>query len=43
LLKGTVKTAKQKKEAEDLAKKVPNVQQVVNEIEINTNKHSAAS
>ena len=40
LLKGTVKTARQKKEAEDLAKKVPNVQQVVNEIEVNTNKHS---
>jgi hyperosmotically inducible protein len=29
VLKGSVKTAKQKKEAEDLAKKVPNVEQVV--------------
>jgi hyperosmotically inducible protein len=43
VLKGTVKTAKQKKEAEDLAKKVPNVQQVVNEIEINNNKHTSAA
>ena len=42
VLKGTVKTAKQKKEAEDLAKKVPNVQQVVNEIEINPKKHSTS-
>ena len=32
VLKGSVKTAAQKKEAEHLAKKVPNVQQVVNEI-----------
>jgi len=43
VLKGTVKTAKQKKEAEDLAKKVPNVQQVVNEIEINSGKHSTTA
>ena len=43
VLKGTVKTAKQKKEAEDLAKKVPNVQQVVNEIEINNGKHSTTA
>jgi len=43
VLKGSVKTAKQKKEAEDLAKKVPNVQQVVNEIEIKPGKHSTAS
>jgi len=43
LLKGSVKTARQKKEAEDLAKKVPNVQQVVNEIEIKPGKHSTAS
>jgi hyperosmotically inducible protein len=40
VLKGSVKTAEQKKEAEDLAKKVPNVQQVVNEIEVNPKKHS---
>lgn len=43
VLKGSVKTARQKKEAEDLAKKVPNVQQVVNEIEIKSGKHSTAS
>jgi len=42
VLKGSVKTAKQKKEAEDLAKKVPNVQQVVNEIEVDPKKHSTA-
>ena len=33
-LKGTVKTAQQKQEAELLASKVPNVQQVVNQIEV---------
>jgi hyperosmotically inducible protein len=43
VLKGTVKTAKQKKEAESLAKHVPNVQQVVNEIEIKPDKHSPAN
>jgi hyperosmotically inducible protein len=43
VLKGTVKTARQKKEAEDLAKKVPNVQQVVNEIEVKPSKHSTAN
>jgi hyperosmotically inducible periplasmic protein len=42
VLKGSVKTARQKKEAEDLAKKVPNVQQVVNEIEVKPGKHSTA-
>ena len=31
------------KTAEDLAKKVPNVQQVVNEIEINNSKHSTTA
>jgi hyperosmotically inducible protein len=40
LLKGTVKTPDQKKEAGDLAKKVPNVQQVVNELEVKPKKHS---
>jgi hyperosmotically inducible periplasmic protein len=40
VLKGTVKTAAQKKEAGKLAKEVPNVQQVVNEIEIKPGKHS---
>jgi osmotically-inducible protein OsmY len=34
-LKGTVKTEKQKKKAEDLAKKVPQVQHVVNDIAVN--------
>lgn len=39
-LKGSVKTAAQKKQAEQLAKTVPNVAQVVNELEINPKKHS---
>jgi hyperosmotically inducible protein len=43
LLKGTVKTTKQKREAEDLAKKVPNVQQVVNELEVKPQKHSTSN
>ena len=43
VLKGSVKTARQKKEAEDLAKKVPNVQQVVNEIEVKSDKHSTTN
>jgi hyperosmotically inducible protein len=43
VLKGSVKTEKQKKEAEDLAKKVPNVQQVVNELEVKPNKHSTSN
>ena len=43
VLKGTVKTAQQKKEANDLAKKVPNVEQVVNELEIKPDKHSTPS
>jgi hyperosmotically inducible protein len=42
VLKGTVKTVEQKQEAEDLARQVPNVQQVVNELEVNPNKHSTA-
>jgi hyperosmotically inducible periplasmic protein len=40
MIKGTVKTAAQRKEAFQLAKAVPNVQQVVNEIEIKPGKHS---
>jgi len=40
MLTGSVKTTAQKKEAEALAKKVPNVQQVVNEIEVKPGKHS---
>lgn len=43
VLKGTVKTDKQRKEAEDLAKKVPNVQQVVNELEVKPGKHSTTN
>jgi hyperosmotically inducible protein len=42
-LKGTVKTAAQKKEAEKLAKSIPNVQQVVNTIEVKPGKHSSTS
>jgi hyperosmotically inducible protein len=34
-LKGTVKTNQQKAEAEQLASKIPNVQQVVNQIDVN--------
>jgi hyperosmotically inducible protein len=40
---GSVKTAEQKAEVEKLAKKVPNVQQVVNELEVKPNKHSTAA
>lgn len=43
ILKGTVKTLEQKSEAESLAKTVPNVQQVVNEIEVKPTKHSTAN
>jgi len=43
VLKGTVKTVAQKHEAEALAKKVPNVQQVVNELEVKPKKHSTAN
>jgi hyperosmotically inducible periplasmic protein len=42
-IKGSVKTEAQKKEAEKLAKTVPNVQQVVNEIEVKPGKHSTAA
>jgi hyperosmotically inducible protein len=41
-LKGSVKTAAQKAEAGKLAKQVPNVQQVVNEIEVKPGKHSTS-
>jgi len=34
-LKGSVKTSQQKTEAEQLASKIPNVQQVVNQIDVN--------
>jgi hyperosmotically inducible protein len=43
VLKGEVKTLKQKNEAESLAKHVPNVQQVVNELEVKPKKHSTAN
>ena len=40
VIKGTVKTVAQKKEAGTLGKQVPNVQQVVNELEVKPGKHS---
>lgn len=43
LLTGSVKTPQQKKEAESLAKKVPDVQQVVNELEVKADKHSTTN
>ena len=43
VLKGSVRTAAQKKEAGNLAKQVPNVQQVVNELEVKPKKHSPAN
>ena len=43
VIKGSVKTEQQKSEAENLAHQVPNVQQVVNELEVKANKHSTPS
>jgi len=43
VLKGSVKTERQRNEAAKLAKQVPNVQQVVNEIEVDPKKHSTAA
>jgi hyperosmotically inducible protein len=43
VLSGSVKTVAQKREAGHLAKHVPNVQQVVNEIEVKPGKHSSSS
>jgi len=43
VLTGSVKTTAQKKEAESLAKRVPNVQQVVNELEVKPDKHSTSN
>jgi hyperosmotically inducible protein len=40
---GSVKTAAQKKEVTTLAKQVPNVQQVINELEVKPGKHSTPS
>jgi hyperosmotically inducible protein len=42
VLKGSVKTAAQKKQAEMLAKNLPNVKEVVDEIEVKPDKHSTA-
>lgn len=41
-LSGSVKTEAQKREAEKLAKHIPNVQQVVNEIKVEPKKHSTS-
>jgi len=43
VIKGSVKTTQQKAEAETLAKQVPNVQQVVNELQVKSGKHSTPS
>jgi BON domain len=43
VLIGSVKTQAQKKEAASLAKHLPNVQQVVNEIEVKSDKHSTSN
>jgi hyperosmotically inducible protein len=43
VIKGSVKTEKQKADAESLAKQVPNVQQVVNELEVKPHKHPTPS
>lgn len=40
IIKGSVKTSEQKAEAENLAKQVPNVGQVVNELKVKSDKHS---
>jgi hyperosmotically inducible protein len=40
VITGSVKTSAQKREAGTLAKSVPNVQQVVNELEVKPDKHS---
>ncbi len=42
-LKGAVRTEREKKEAEELAKKVPQVQHVVNEIQVRPSKQSASN
>jgi hyperosmotically inducible protein len=43
VLSGSVKTGEQKREAGKLAKSVPNVQQVVNELEVDPKKHSTTN
>ena len=42
VLKGSVKTRAQRQEAVQLAKAIPNVQEVVNEIEVKPDKHATA-
>jgi osmotically-inducible protein OsmY len=42
-LKGAVRTEREKKQVEELAKKVPQVQHVVNEIEVRPKKQSASN
>lgn len=42
-LKGTVRSYKERQQAEDLAKKVPDVQHVVNELQIRAGKPSPAN
>lgn len=43
VLKGSVKTSAQRNEANTLAKNIPNVKEVVNEIEVKSDKHSTAN
>ena len=43
VLSGSVKTSAQKAQAGQLARSVPNVQSVVNEIKVEPKKHSAAN
>jgi hyperosmotically inducible protein len=43
VINGSVKTSAQKTEVSTLAKKVPNVEQVVNELEVKPGKHSTPS
>jgi hyperosmotically inducible protein len=43
VISGSVKTTTQKSEVNKLAKEVPNVQQVVNELEVKPDKHSTPS
>lgn len=43
VIKGSVKTPQQRAEAETLGKQVPNVQQVVNELKVKSDKHSTPS
>ena len=43
VLKGSVKTRAQKGEADQIAKAIPNVREVVNEIEVKPDKHSTSN